>query len=294
MELHGILIVDKPRGITSHDVVGRIRRLLQTRKVGHAGTLDPAAEGVLVLGIGRATKLLGELTGHSKRYAAHVVLGAGSESGDIEGPLIEHPMSFPSPSEEEVRDALRRFIGDIGQIPPAHSALKVDGQPLYRRARHGTVVDVPTRRVRIDRIDLLDYRYPDVYLDIRCSAGTYIRSLARDLGEALGASAYLHALVRIASGCFSLSDAWTMVELEHGLAPETFEQFALHPTLAQGTVVLRALGPDEVNAWYDGRPVAATGRSNVERAHAFQRDGSWLGIGVREGQCWQPKLVVRG
>jgi tRNA pseudouridine55 synthase len=294
MDLHGILIVDKPRGITSHDVVARVRRLLQTRKVGHAGTLDPAAQGVMILGIGRATKLLGALTGHSKHYAAHVVLGVGSESGDIEGPLIVDPVSCQPLPEQTVRDALTQFLGDIEQIPPAHAAIKVDGQPMYRYARRGSPVEVPCRRVRIETLDLIDYRFPHLYLDVRCSAGTYIRSLARDLGDALGTSAYLHALLRTDSGRFSLTEAWALEELERGLRPETFEQFALHPALAETEAAAVALGPNDVNAWYDGRPVATTGRSDLERAHAFQIDGFWLGVGSREGGFWQPKMVVHG
>jgi len=292
MELHGILVVDKPRGLTSHDVVARVRRLLQTRKVGHAGTLDPAAEGVMILGIGRATKLLGALTSHTKRYAAHVVLGAGSESGDIEGPLTIGPVRCQPSTQDALHDALTRLTGNIEQIPPAHAAIKVDGQPLYRYARRGTMIDVPSRRVRIDRLDLLDYRFPDLYLDILCSAGTYIRSLARDLGDALGTSAYLHALVRIESGRFGLRDAWSMAELEQDLSPETFERFALHPSLAEDSSAALALGPKDVNAWYDGRSVAAIGRSNLERGNAFQTDGCWLGVGVREHEFWQPKMVI--
>jgi len=292
MDLHGLLIIDKPRGITSHDVIARVRRLLQTRKVGHAGTLDPAAEGVLVLGIGRSTKLLGALTGHAKRYAAHVVLGAGSESGDIEGPVVVDTSSTHLPSKNAVRTALTRFTGDIEQIPPAHAAIKVGGQPLYRYARRGTDVDIPVRRVQIASIELLDYRFPDLFLAIQCSAGTYIRSLARDLGEALGTSAYLHALLRTEAGRFRLNDAWTLAELERDLRPETFERFALHPALADDSISALVLGADDVNAWYDGRPMAATGCSSLERAHAFKLDGSWLGYGLRDGDIWQPKMVV--
>jgi tRNA pseudouridine55 synthase len=291
MELHGILIVDKPRGLTSHDVVARLRRLLQTRKIGHAGTLDPAAEGVLILGIGRATKLLGVLSGHTKRYAAHIVIGAGSESGDIEGPLIIQPTISPPPDAAFVRQALDRFTGDIEQTPPARSAIKVGGQPLYRAARRGVSVDVPRRTVHIHRIELLDYRFPDLYLDIRCSAGTYIRSLARDIGECLGTSAYLHALVRLESGHFTLAHSWTLPELERDLRPEMLEQFALHPACAEAAAAL-VIGPNWVIPWYDGRPVATTGRSTLERAYAFQIDGSWAGIGMRDNEEWQPKMVI--
>ena len=294
MDLHGILVVDKPRGLTSHDVVARVRRLLRTRKIGHAGTLDPAAEGLLVLGVGRATKLLGSLMSHPKRYAAHIVLGAGSESGDIEGSLVLPESSYQTSSKDDIRAALERFIGEIEQQPPAYAAIKIGGQPLYRSARRGEPIDVPSRRVTVSSLELLDYREPNLFLNINCSAGTYIRSLARDIGASLGTSAYLHALLRVESGGLSLREAWTMEDLEEGLQSETFERFALHPLSADDQTAALTLGPNSVNAWYDGRPVAATGRFEFERAHAFRTDGTWLGFGVRDRDDWQPKVVLRG
>jgi tRNA pseudouridine55 synthase len=294
MELHGILVIDKPRGLTSHDVVARIRRLLKTKKVGHAGTLDPAAEGVLVLAVGRATKLLAGLSTHTKRYAAQVVLGVGSISGDVEGPAIRNQSNINEPSVPAINAILEHFTGDIEQVPPAHAAIKVDGQPLYRRARRGESVEVPSRNVHISSLSLIDYQYPNLYLDVECSAGTYIRSLARDIGGALDTSAYLHYLLRVRSGDFSIDDAWTLDELEHGLNPESFTLYARHPSTLRCDQIALVLRPDATNAWYDGRPVAGSGRTDVVHAHAFQAGGSWLGTGVSEGQrdFWQPKMVV--
>jgi len=294
MDIHGILVVYKPRGVTSHDVVARVRRLLKTRKVGHAGTLDPAAEGVLVLAVGRATKLLAEMSGHSKRYAAHIVLGVGSESGDIEGPAIVPFERITAPDVEGVSASIARFIGEIEQVPPAYSAIKVEGQPLYRKARRGEAIDVPRRMIRISHINLLEYRYPNLYLDIECSAGTYVRSLARDIGDALGTGGYLHFLLRTQVGQFSLDDAWSLDELDAGLAPVTFSHFALHPAISRHRQHALLLSPDASNAWYDGRPIPGSGSSEVDRADAFDIDGSWLGIGVHEGarDPWQPKMVV--
>jgi len=294
MDLHGILVIDKPRGLTSHDVVARVRRLLKTKKVGHAGTLDPAAEGVLILAVGRATKLLSDLSAHSKRYAAHVVLGVGSVSGDVEGPAMLEDLSTGPSTHSEISAVLKCFTGDIEQVPPAHSAIKVGGQPLYRRARRGEDVDVPTRSVHISGLTVVAYDYPNLFLDVECSAGTYIRSLARDLGSALGSSAYLHYLLRTRSGSFGLEDAWPLGDLEHGLSPESFALYARHPSTMRCDQIALALSPDATNAWYDGRPVAGSGRTAPTLAHAFLDDGSWLGTGIRMGKRddWQPKLVV--
>ena len=294
MELHGILVIDKPRGLTSHDVVARVRRLLKTRKVGHAGTLDPAAEGVLVLAVGRATKLLSDLSAHTKRYAAHVVLGVGAVSGDVEGPAILEEPSSDRPSSAAVSATLKGFTGDIEQVPPAHAAIKVDGQPLYRRARRGETVEVPSRNVHVSLLTLIDYQFPNLCLDVECSAGTYVRSLARDIGNALGTSAYLHYLLRTRSGNFDLADAWSLDELQRGLCPESFAFYARHPSTLRRDQIALALSPDATNAWYDGRPVAASERTEFVRAHAFQMDGSWLGTGITpdERDVWQPNLVV--
>ena len=295
MELHGILVIDKPRGLTSHDVVARVRRLLKTRKVGHAGTLDPAADGVLVVAVGRATKLLSDLSAHNKRYAAHVVLGVGSVSGDVEGPAILEQAISDRPSSAAVTAVLKDFTGDIEQVPPAHAAIKVDGQPLYRRAHRGETVEVPSRNVHISVLNLIDYQFPNIWLDVECSAGTYVRSLARDIGSALGDSAYLHYLLRTRSGDFDLADAWSLDEMERSLCPESFALYAQHPSTLRRDQIALALSPDATNAWYDGRSVAGSGRTEFVRAHAFQLNGSWLGTGTRTDvrDVWQPNLVVR-
>ncbi|MGA7672731.1 MAG: tRNA pseudouridine(55) synthase TruB [Nitrolancea sp.] len=293
-DIHGLLIVDKPRGVTSHDVVARIRRLLKTRRVGHAGTLDPAAEGVLVIAVGRATKLLTYLADSPKRYLAHVVLGVESISGDIEGPAaIVAQMSLPS--RDDVDRVVARFRGEQSQIPPAHSAVKVHGQPLYRLARQGVDVDVPSRTITIHSLSVIEFGFPDLLLDIECSAGTYIRSLARDIGGELAIGGYLHYLLRASSGSFELSDAWPMEQLEQELSPGTFASFAQHPAVIPIDSRALLLDSDGVRSWYDGRPVAANiADRNRATAHAFRPDGSWLGAGqfVPTESVYQPRIVV--
>ena len=294
MQLHGILVCDKPRGPSSHDMVARVRRLLGTRRVGHAGTLDPAAEGVLLIAVGRATQLMGSLQAGDKEYAARVVLGRVAASGDLEGPLLASPEHQP-PTGSEIAAALAGFRGEIEQVPPAHSAIKVGGQPLYRSARRGVAVNVPPRRVTIHDLRLLDYRYPELDILVECSSGTYIRTLAADLGAALGAGGYLHALLRTRVGRFGIADAWRLDELERRLSPATFSQMALHPDEALAERQTLLLDSTQSRAWYDGRPVRRTGMGRTaSRCGSLGADGRWLGVGALDSTAdqWLPRLVV--
>ncbi len=294
-DVHGLLIIDKPRGITSHDVVARVRRLLKTRKVGHAGTLDPAAEGVLVIAIGRATKLLSFLSSSRKRYLAHIVLGVDSVSGDIEGPAISSSERNSEPSPDAVHDVVDSYAGQQRQVPPAHSAIKVQGQPLYRQARRGVEVDIPTREVTFYSLTVIEFTYPDLILDVECSAGTYIRSLARDIGASLSTGAYLHYLLRVRSGSFELTNAWPLAHLERDLTPATFSSFALHPACIPDETESILLDSDGGRSWYDGRPVVANNTEQASAiAHAFQPHGTWLGVGEFNpiDATYQPRIVV--
>ena len=208
--MDGVLVVAKPVGPTSHDVVGLIRRLSGTKRVGHGGTLDPFASGVLPVFLGRATRLVEYHLGDRKRYRATVCFGASSTTDDLEGALT--PAEGPAPSRSAVDDALAAFRGEIEQRPPAYSAIKVAGRRAYAMARAGQTVELAPRRVTIDTIDVVGWDEatpgePVAIVDVECSAGTYIRSLVRDLGGAVGSAAYLGALTRTASGAFSLEDA---------------------------------------------------------------------------------------
>jgi tRNA pseudouridine55 synthase len=225
----GLLVVDKPAGMTSHDVVGRVRRLAGTRKVGHAGTLDPMATGVLLLGVNRATRLLGHLALSDKAYDATIRLGLATTTDDAEGePLpsasgVEARSALPG----DVRAALQAMVGEIDQVPSAVSAVKVDGKRAYARVRAGEQVELPSRRVRIDEIAVHDVRpvgdWVDVDVSVRCSSGTYVRAIARDLGETLGCGGHLTALRRTAIGsgerAVTLNDAAVLDDLEPGAVP---------------------------------------------------------------------------
>jgi tRNA pseudouridine55 synthase len=208
----GLVVVDKAGAMTSHDVVSRVRRLAGTRKVGHAGTLDPMATGVLVLGVNRATRLLGHLLLTDKSYDATVRLGVATTTDDAEGEVVANA-STDGITEAAVREALTRFVGEIEQVPSSVSAIKVDGRRAYDRVRAGEQVELEPRRVRIDEIVVHEVDGADVRLSVRCSSGTYIRAIARDLGEALGTGGHLTALRRTAVGPFALDEAHTLEEL---------------------------------------------------------------------------------
>jgi len=208
--MDGVLVIAKPAGPTSHDVVALVRRLAATKRVGHGGTLDPFASGVLPLFLGRATRLVEYHLGDRKGYRATVCFGASSTTDDLEGELT--PSAAPAPSRAAVEAVLGGFIGPISQRPPAYSAIKVAGRRAYAMARAGEHVELASREVTIHRLELLDWDGADpdrpiAVVDVECSAGTYIRALARDLGEAVGGAAYLGALVRTASGPFRLDGA---------------------------------------------------------------------------------------
>lgn len=237
IENAGLVIVDKEAGITSHDVVSRCRKIFNTRRVGHAGTLDPMATGVLVVGVERATKLLGLLSLTTKSYTATIRLGAATDTDDREGRIISRG-AVSEIGDDEITSAVADLTGDISQVPAKVSAIKVDGRRAHALARTGAEFDLAARPVRVSRFEIMAIRRPeddggesgflDLDVEVDCSAGTYIRSLARDLGDALGSGGHLTALRRTAVGPFTLDHARTLDVLAE--APElslTIDQAAL-------------------------------------------------------------------
>ena len=288
----GVVNLDKPVGPTSHDMVGLLRRLTGTHRIGHAGTLDPLASGVLPILVGAATRFSEELTGGAKRYEAVVRLGSRSLTDDGEGPITAS--DAPLPADDEIRGVVREFVGTFAQRPPAFSARKVGGQIAHRVARRGELLDVPSREVTIHSIDVMDMERGadgvEVRIDLRCGAGTYVRSLARDLGERLGCGGYLRALRRTEAGGLSVVDAITPEDLAELAASGRFGE-ALIPV---GEVLpLPRMALDAEAAWRfvhgsaqrvgDG---AAGGRTAV-----FEGD-TLLGIGSVDAGILQPQKVV--
>lgn len=304
MELHGLINVDKPLGWTSHDVVGKLRRILNTRKVGHAGTLDPAATGVLVVGVGRATRFLDYVQSSSKQYLAHVVLGVESETADIDGSQTQTDLRQAGiPPIDAIESALTSFHGTVEQIPPKYSAIKLDGEPIYRRARRGEQVDVPVRTVSVDDLSIEYYAYPDLVLKLTCGSGFYVRALARDVGEVLGTGAYLHHLVRTRVGRFMLDDSVSIDSLQLQSFPEAWTSIARG--IDAGIPELDAvwLSGDSEVAWYHGRSITGAVSTSLQAdtalVRAFVTDATFAGIGrithTPEGQIEiRPSVVLPG
>ena len=216
-ELEGVLLIDKPIGLTSHDVVDRVRRKLKMKRIGHAGTLDPMATGLLIILVGKATKLSQYLMSLDKAYQGTITLGETTNTYDREGELMT-TKPVPEISQAEVQEVLNTFIGDQYQTPPMFSAVKIDGQPLYKMARKGKEVEREPRFLRISKFDITRFALPEVDFSLDCTKGTYVRSLANEIGEKIGCGGFLSALRRNASDRFSIEDATPL---------ETFEEASL-------------------------------------------------------------------
>lgn len=215
--MNGIININKPLGITSHDVVYRLRKLLGIKKIGHTGTLDPDASGVLPMCIGRGTKVADMLTAKDKQYVAEMTLGLATDTLDASGTVTE--IAEVNVTEQDIENAIQKFVGDIEQIPPMYSAIKVDGKKLYELAREGVEIERNPRSVRIDNIEVLDINLEENKISIRvdCSKGTYIRTLCDDIGRELGCFAHMSKLERTKSGRFDIKDAYTLSQIEEML-----------------------------------------------------------------------------
>lgn len=214
--MDGVIIINKPKGYTSHDIVNVVRKKLNIKKVGHTGTLDPNATGVLPILIGTGTKISKYLVEHEKTYVATLVLGKKTDTGDSEGNIIEEDNNFDSPNEKKIEDVLKAFIGKQEQIPPMYSAIKVDGKKLYEYAREGKVVDIKPREIEISEIVLENYNNKDeIVFKVRCSKGTYIRTLCEDIAKKLGTVGYMKELQRTKVNEFDIKDAIILEDLDN-------------------------------------------------------------------------------
>jgi len=285
----GVLVVDKPVGLTSHDVVQIIRRGTGIRRAGHTGTLDPRASGVLVVLIGPAVRLSEFVSAEDKRYQATIHLGSSTDTYDAEG-VTSQPDLPVDVSREAFTELLQQFIGEIEQVPPPYSAVKVQGERAYKLARRGEEVDLAPRIIHVHSLDLLEWAPPDVVIDVHCSSGTYVRSLAHDIGEQLGIGAHLVGLRRTRSGRFTLRDAVSLRRLREAFEQGTWAQHLIPAAEALAdwpAVELDEVGLEKVR---NGNPIPAEeGAKGLARAVSEQ--GDLVAIVELIGNEWKPRKV---
>ncbi|MGB3531938.1 MAG: tRNA pseudouridine(55) synthase TruB [Microcoleaceae cyanobacterium] len=294
----GFLNLNKPAGFTSHDCVARVRRLLRLKRVGHAGTLDPAATGVLPIAVGKATRLI-QFLPSQKAYHATIKFGITTTTDDLEGETLTS-CSAPDLSLEEVKAVLPQFIGKIEQIPPRYSAIQVQGKRLYDLARKGEEIEVPVRTVEVFDIEIIAWHpgeFPTLEVSIDCGAGTYIRSIARDWGEQLKVGGTLAQLVRTKSSGFELQDSLTLEELETQIKQQTFQLMESSTGLQQLEAI--NLSPEHAKRWCQGQFIDfSTEIINQNPVRVYQENDLFLGIGKwvssESSLCLAPQVVIYG
>lgn len=291
--MDGILNIHKATGMTSHDVVARVRRLLKQKRVGHAGTLDPAASGVLPICVGQGTRVAEYLSESGKEYRATLVFGVETETYDAEG-QITRTASTDTLNQNEIEQALEQFLGPQMQIPPRYSAIKVQGQAAYQRARAGQEVTLAARPVEFFRLEIVGWQKPVLTLDVACSKGTYIRSLAYDLGRAVGCGAHLGGLVRVRSGPFSLEESITLEELAAACEQGECARYVQPADRAlEHYPALHLCAEDELRVRHGNTFTYEIPEQAKSLARVYNAQGDFIAIAKWESakQQWQPTKV---
>ncbi len=294
--ISGVLVVDKPVGMTSHDVVEAVRRGTNIRRAGHTGTLDPRASGVLVILIGPAVRLSEYVSASDKRYQAIIRLGSSTDTFDSEGKFVraDQPVDV---TEEQFTTILKQYEGEIEQTPPPYSAVKVNGRPAYEMARKGEEVELAPRKITVHHLEVLEWAPPEIVVDVHCSSGTYVRSLANDIGNALGTGAYLVGLRRTKSGRFSLRDATPLRKLQEAFQDGNWYQFLIPAAEALGEWPAIELSPDDVEEVRHGHRVkAVVAETQPEFVRGVSMAGELIALmipatGEDGSPEWQPKKV---
>ncbi|MBA4379208.1 MAG: tRNA pseudouridine(55) synthase TruB [Anaerolinea sp.] len=294
--ISGILVVDKPVGLTSHDVVQIIRTGTGIRRAGHTGTLDPRASGVLVVLIGPAVRLSEFVSATDKRYQAILRLGSATDTYDAEGRFTRQSSAPVNVTEEKFEEALKQFIGEIEQTPPPFSAVKLHGRKAYEMARQGEEVELAPRKIQVYHLEVLEWAPPEVVIDVHCSSGTYVRSLANDMGNVLGCGAYLVGLRRTKSGRFSLRDAIPLRKLQEAFQAGNWYQFLIPAAEALADWLAVELNPDEVEEVTHGHRVKAAPDTKPGLVRGVSMAGELIAImelaqGEDGSPEWQPKKV---
>lgn len=293
--ISGVLVVDKPVGMTSHDVVQAIRNGTGLRRAGHTGTLDPRASGVLVILVGPAVRLSEFVSASDKRYQAIIRLGSTTDTFDADGKFThsDQPINV---TEEQFEAVLKTFIGEIEQTPPPYSAVKVQGRKAYEMARQGEEVELEPRKITVHHLEVLEWAPPEIVIDVHCSSGTYVRSLANDLGQQLGCGAYLVGLRRTKSGRFSLRDATPLRKLQEAFTAGNWYQYLIPAAEALGEWPSVELSPDEVEDVRHGHRVKAAEDAKPGMVRGVSTQGELVALmELKEGEGgaleYQPKKV---
>jgi tRNA pseudouridine55 synthase len=285
--MFGILNIDKPAGMTSRAVVNGVQRLVRPHKAGHAGTLDPLATGVLVVCLGKATRLIEYVQQQRKRYVGEFEFGLTSDTEDVEGE-VQRAAGAAEPSIDEIQSALPRFLGQILQRPPAYSALKVGGERAYKLARRGESVNLAPRKITIHSLTLVEYHYPRLVLDIVCGSGTYVRSLGRDIAESVNSCSVMTSLRRTAVGCFHIERSVPFSELN----AENINAYLASPLMALESLPRITLSAAQQNELVHGRRIANQGLPPGSQAAGITHDGNLIAILEALDPHWlKPKRV---
>src|SRR5574338_303186 len=289
--ISGVLVVDKPVGMTSHDVVQAIRNRTGLRRAGHTGTLDPRASGVLVILVGPAVRLSEYVSASDKRYQAVIRLGATTDTYDADGRILS-TQPVDKLNETQFEESLQSFVGEIEQVPPPYSAVKIKGRKAYEMAREGEDIDLSPRRIKVYNLELLEWAPPEAVIDVYCSSGTYVRSLAHDLGEKLGVGAHLIGLRRTKSGRFTLRDAVPLRKLRDAFEDGNWYQYLIPAAEALSDWPAIELAHEQVDAIRHGHRIPAEeGAEGMVRGVSEQGELVALLEYLPEGNEWQPKKV---
>ncbi len=283
--MDGIIIINKPKGYTSHDVVNKIRKIYNTKKVGHTGTLDPNAVGVLPILIGKATKLSEYLMEHDKTYVATIKLGEKRDTGDLEGKIIEIK-SVPNYSDKTVQNVLESFMGNQIQTPPIYSAIKIKGKKLYEYAREGKEVEIPKREIQIYSIKLENINNEEITFTVSCSKGTYIRSLCEDIAKKLGTVGYMKNLVRTQVDRFNINNSYTLEEIEKNfnkIKVITIEELFID----KERIILQ---PDKLQLFLDGGRIKTNNLDDFIRVYDYQN--KFIGTGIVNNGILKRNIIM--
>ena len=290
--ISGVLVIDKPIGYTSHDIVQVVRRGTQIRRAGHTGTLDPRASGVLVVLVGSSVRLSEYVSACDKRYQAVIQLGSSTDTYDSEGEVTRSTDDV-SVTEAEFEEALKSFTGEISQVPPPYSAVKVRGRKAYEMARKGETVELAPRMINIYSLEILEWALPEVVVDVHCSSGTYVRSLAHDLGEALGCGAHLIGLRRTKSGEFSLREAIPLSKLQDAFEQNTWYQYLIPAAEALSDWHTVELNAEKVEMIRHGHRIPVEIETDAEQARGISIQGELIALLEQDAESneWKPKKV---